>query len=184
MKTRMKLKEVESYTRYAKDCASMLEATYPEVYDKSESKETILHLLRGKNRLFVAEESSRVIAFVGVLHHVFPKAYQIEPLIVEHQFRRQGIGGKLLELTEFKLKQEGIHTLFITAQDTESSTNLSGQDFYADNPLALLANIEYSNHPMRFYEKRGYHITGIIPDANGFGRPEYILSKRILPWDK
>ena len=34
-----------------------------------------------------------------------------------------------------------------------------------------------SRHPFLFYRRLGYVVTGIMPDANGPGRPDIYLSK-------
>ncbi len=34
-------------------------------------------------------------------------------------------------------------------------------------------------HPFGFYEKLGYTITGVVPDANGPGRPDIFMAKRV-----
>jgi aminoglycoside 6'-N-acetyltransferase I len=35
------------------------------------------------------------------------------------------------------------------------------------------------NHPFVFYQRLGYVVTGIVPDANGIGRPDIYMSKRL-----
>jgi aminoglycoside 6'-N-acetyltransferase I len=35
------------------------------------------------------------------------------------------------------------------------------------------------NHPFTFYERLGYHIVGVIPDANGIGKPDILMAKRL-----
>jgi aminoglycoside 6'-N-acetyltransferase I len=35
------------------------------------------------------------------------------------------------------------------------------------------------NHPYEFYQKMGYTIVGICPDANGFGKPDIYMAKRV-----
>jgi hypothetical protein len=34
-------------------------------------------------------------------------------------------------------------------------------------------------HPFLFYRKLGYVVTGVMPDANGRGRPDIFMSKRL-----
>jgi aminoglycoside 6'-N-acetyltransferase I len=34
-------------------------------------------------------------------------------------------------------------------------------------------------HPFLFYRKLGYVVTGVMPDANGRGRPDIYMSKRL-----
>jgi aminoglycoside 6'-N-acetyltransferase I len=34
-------------------------------------------------------------------------------------------------------------------------------------------------HPYEFYHKMGYTITGIVPDANGIGKPDILKAKRV-----
>jgi aminoglycoside 6'-N-acetyltransferase I len=35
------------------------------------------------------------------------------------------------------------------------------------------------SHPFEFYLRVGYHIVGVIPDANGFGKPDILMAKRV-----
>jgi len=34
-------------------------------------------------------------------------------------------------------------------------------------------------HVFGFYQKLGYVVVGAIPDANGFGKPDILMAKRI-----
>jgi aminoglycoside 6'-N-acetyltransferase I len=38
-----------------------------------------------------------------------------------------------------------------------------------------------NRHPYEFYQKMGYTITGVMPDANGIGKPDIFMSRRIQP---
>jgi aminoglycoside 6'-N-acetyltransferase I len=43
--------------------------------------------------------------------------------------------------------------------------------------LRSIKNIR--EHPFEFYLKVGYQLVGLIPDANGFGRPDILMAKRV-----
>ncbi len=36
-------------------------------------------------------------------------------------------------------------------------------------------------HPYEFYLKNGFSIVGAVPDANGYGKPDIIMAKRVPP---
>jgi aminoglycoside 6'-N-acetyltransferase I len=52
-------------------------------------------------------------------------------------------------------------------------------DVYPD-PLAAAAQIQnLGRHPFEFYRKVGFTIVGLLPDANGFGKPDIFMAKRV-----
>jgi aminoglycoside 6'-N-acetyltransferase I len=58
-------------------------------------------------------------------------------------------------------------------------TSLAGADLYP-GVLERLGRIEnVRRHPFTFYRRLGYEIVGCIPDANGFGKPDIFMAKRI-----
>jgi aminoglycoside 6'-N-acetyltransferase I len=58
-------------------------------------------------------------------------------------------------------------------------TSLSNVDLY-ENLWEKIKDIRnYKSHPYEFYQKQGYTITGVVPDANGRGKPDILMSKRI-----
>ena len=71
--------------------------------------------------------------------------------------------------------------MWLGTDDEDGQTSLSGVDIY-DDLLGRLANIRnLRNHPFGFYQRLGYTITGVMPDANGFGKPDIYMAKRIAP---
>jgi aminoglycoside 6'-N-acetyltransferase I len=70
-------------------------------------------------------------------------------------------------------------TLWLGADDEVGLTSLAGIDLYPDplQPLSEIRNLH--GHPYEFYLKCGFVITGVLPDANGPGKPDIFLTKRI-----
>jgi aminoglycoside 6'-N-acetyltransferase I len=73
----------------------------------------------------------------------------------------------------------GAMTLIVGSDDEVGLTSLSGIELYPD-PLEHLARLEdRGGHPFPFYAKCGFVVTGVVPDANGFGQPDIQMAKRI-----
>ncbi len=71
--------------------------------------------------------------------------------------------------------------MFLGSDELRGETTLAGVDLYPD-PLARLQAIRNpGGHPYEFYQKLGYVIVGIVLDANGFGKPDIYMAKRITP---
>ena len=58
-------------------------------------------------------------------------------------------------------------------------TSLSNTDLYPDvfKHLTQIKNLK--RHPYEFYQKLGFTIVGVIPDANGPGKPDIMMAKRV-----
>ena len=78
------------------------------------------------------------------------------------------------EIPNYKLQSNNY-----SADDEDNRTSVGGVDLYP-NVLEHLANIKnLHRHPYEFYQKLGYVIVGIIPDANGKGKPDIFMAKRV-----
>ena len=72
-------------------------------------------------------------------------------------------------------------TLQLGTDDQASMTTLADTDLYDDLP-SKIANIRnLRGHPYEFYQKLGFKIVGVVPDANGIGKPDILMAKRITP---
>lgn len=104
---------------------------------------------------------------------------EIHPLVVAAQHQRQGIGRALVADLEPLVRAKGALTLWAGSDDEQGETSLSGVDLYADLPAALRSARNRKHHPCDFYLRVGFRIVGVMPDANGPGKPDIFLAKRV-----
>jgi len=130
------------------------------------------------SRVAVGEEGT-VLGWIGGRPQYDGHVWELHPLIVRPEYRRQGIGRALIADLEERVRGRGALTLWLGTDDTEDQTTLSGVDLYP-NPLDHLARIEnLHGHPFEFYLKLGFVIVGVMPDANGWGKPDIFMAKRV-----
>ena len=106
--------------------------------------------------------------------------WELHPLAVHPDHERQGVGGALVLDLEARVKVRGGMTIMLGTDDENNQTSLSGVDLYPDvwEHVKKIGNI--NNHPYEFYQKMGYVIVGLVPDANGFGKPDILMAKRLF----
>jgi aminoglycoside 6'-N-acetyltransferase I len=78
---------------------------------------------------------------------------------------------------EAQVRARGGTTIYLGSDDEDNMTSLSGIDLYPNvwEHIARIRNLK--GHPYEFYQKQGYVITGVIPDANGPGKPDILMAK-------
>jgi len=72
-----------------------------------------------------------------------------------------------------------VSTIWLGTDDDFGGTNIYGKDLYPNVLDQLLTLQPTSTHPYTFYQKMGYSVVGVIPDASGFGKPDILMAKRI-----
>lgn len=118
------------------------------------------------------------MGWIGLIR-TYPHAFELHPVAVDPSHQRQGIGAALVRALEALALSEGALSLYLGADDDFGGTNLFGADPFPDL-LGALAQIEArAPHPLRFYRALGFTLAGLIPDANGPGRPDILLAKRL-----
>lgn len=135
----------------------------------------------GKERVSRAaiDEQGSVLGWIGGIREYHGQAWELHPLAVHPDFQGRGIGTKLVQDFEQQVLARGARTIFLGSDDETGLTSLAGVDLYPE-VLGNLAKIRNVNrHPFVFYQKLGYVIVGVIPDANGFGKPDILMAKRI-----
>ena len=124
-------------------------------------------------------DNGEILGWIGGLSHYDGNVWEIHPLVVEPSRQGGGIGRQLVrDFEELVRKREGL-TIWVGTDDENNMTTLAGVDLYP-NILEQLARIRnLRRHPYEFYQKLGFVITGVMPDANGRGKPDIFLAKRV-----
>ena len=122
-----------------------------------------------------------VIGWIGGIEEYDGRVWELHPLVVRHDYRRRGVGRALVEDFEKQVGRRGGVTIRVGTDDENDRTSLGGVDLYPDVLKCLSEIKNLGEHPYEFYQKLGYVITGVIPDANGFGKPDILLAKRVRP---
>lgn len=125
------------------------------------------------------DENGRVLGWVGARPGYGEIAWELHPLAVDPAEQGRGLGRALVQDLEALLRARGALTLYLGSDDQDDMTSLAGVDLYDNLPARLQAVQNYKRHPFEFYQKVGFTIVGVIPDANGPGKPDILMAKRI-----
>jgi aminoglycoside 6'-N-acetyltransferase I len=118
-------------------------------------------------------------ALVGWIGGVRGYAHSLElhPLVVDPDCQGQGVGRALVQALGARARDEGYLALWLGADDDFAGTSLAGVPLFPQ-ALAKTASLTASRrHPLGFYLSMGFEVVGLIPDANGPGMPDILLSK-------
>lgn len=127
----------------------------------------------------VARVDGVVVGWIGGIREYDGHAWELHPLAVDPARQGEGIGRALVADLERQVAARGATTLYLGADDEDGRTSLSATDLYP-NPLEHLANIENpGRHPYEFYRACGFSLVGVIPDANGPGKPDILMAKQV-----
>jgi len=142
-------------------------------------REALESLDQGKISRVAIDHSSTIVGWIGAQSTYDGHVWEIHPLVVHEQHRRVGIGRALIADVETLVREKGALTLWAGSDDESGETSLSAVDLYADIPGAIRGVRNFKGHPYEFYVKVGFRIVGVMPDANGRGKPDIFLAKRV-----
>lgn len=120
-----------------------------------------------------------VLGWIGGIRQYDGNVWELHPLVVRSDYRRKGIGRSLVADLEDRVRERGGVTLWVGTDDEDNMTTLAGVDLYPNvfEHIAKIRNLR--NHPYEFYQKLGFVIVGVMPDANGLGKPDIYMAKRV-----
>lgn len=158
------------------------EAIHGESYKAlGEAEEEATSFLSDPERFALAAvEGETLLGWIGGVRG-YSHALELHPLVVDPARQRQGIGVVLVRALEAQAQAEGFLTVHLGTDDDFGGSSLFGADLFPD-PLARLAQIEPrgDGHPFFFYRRLGYAPVGVLPDANGPGRPDIFMARRVV----
>ena len=154
---------------------------WPNAWPDSASALEEVHEALGPERVprVAVDEHGTVLGWVGAICGYEGHAWELHPLVVHPAHQRRGIGRALVADIEQQVRERGGITIYLGSDDEDAMTTLSGVDLYCDVPGYIASIRNLKGHPYSFYQKVGYTIVGVIPDANGLGKPDIYMAKRV-----
>lgn len=154
---------------------------YPEAWPDLEAalEEVRESLSPDRLSLVAIDEDGTVLGWIGGIPQYHGKVWELHPIVVIGERQRGGIGRALVERLEARAAERGGLTMWLGTDDEDGQTSLFGVDLYDDLPSRITNIRNLRSHPYEFYQRLGYTIAGVMPDANGFGKPDIFMAKRI-----
>lgn len=168
---------IKENINYAEDISIMMTEAFNSFY----STDDIIELV---NKSFISLgyiENKILIGYAGLLEMYSNITCELHPLIIKSGYRNMRVGSKLLKELEREAKLKNVLNIMLGSDDEDYKTNLHQFDFNNTDISYILNNIKnINNHPYEFYQKNGYKIVGIFPNANGIGKPDIWLWKQLI----
>ena len=119
------------------------------------------------------------MGWIGGISQYDGSVWELHPLVVRSEYRRKGIGRTLVADLEERVRERSGITLWVGTDDEDNMTTLASVELYPNvfEHITKIKNLR--GHPYGFYQKLGFVIVGVMPDANGLGKPDIFMAKRV-----
>jgi len=155
---------------------------WPNAWPEMESALGEVRKSFGADRIsrIAVDEDRTVLGWIGGISQYHGHVWELHPLVVRVSQQRNGIGRALVADLEEHVKERGGLTITLGTDDVNYQTSLAGIDLFP-NVWEYVAHIRnLKQHPYEFYQKQGYVIMGVMPDANGLGKPDILMAKSVV----
>jgi aminoglycoside 6'-N-acetyltransferase I len=155
---------------------------WPEAWPDVESAVEEVRESFGRDRIsrVALADNKRVLGWIGGISTYDGHVWELHPLVVRVRSQGRGIGRALVEDFEKRVKERGGLTILLGSDDDNHQTTLSEVNLFSNvyEHVTHIRNLK--KHPYEFYQKLGYVIVGVVPDANGLGKPDIIMAKSMV----
>jgi aminoglycoside 6'-N-acetyltransferase I len=154
---------------------------YPEAWPTLKDGMIEVHEMLAPDRILrvALDDQGNLMGLIGGISQYDGLVWELHPLVVKPGLQTKGIGTALIRDFEEQVRSRGALTITLGTDDEDNQTSLSNVDLYVDTWKKINEIKNLNRHPYEFYQKMGYVITGVMPDANGVGKPDIFMSKRI-----
>ena len=161
---------IENFKEHAPNAWPDMESALEEVQESFGS---------GRISRVAVDESGTVLGWIGGIRKYRGNVWELHPLVVRPDCQGKGIGRTLVTDLEDRVREKGGFTIWLGTDDEDNMTTLAGVDLYPNvfEHVAKIRNLR--GHPYEFYQKLGFVIVGVMPDANGPGKPDIYMAKRV-----
>lgn len=172
-------------SEFLRQAADLLAEAFPHAYGNypEQAREELEDILADGGFMMMAVEAGEVTGFVGAIPQYGQTGWELHPLVVKEKYHRHGIGKQLVSALETEIIRRGGIMVYLGTDDEFFSTSLSQGDLFEDTLEKIRQIQNLKNHPYEFYQKVGYQIIGVLPDANGFCKPDIFMAKRLVPFE-
>ena len=157
-------------------------ANWPEAWPDLDSalEEVRESFAVGRISRVALDEDHMVLGWIGGISHYRGHVWELHPLVVRVNQQGKGIGRALVADLEERVKEHGGLTITLGTDDETQQTSLSGINLFPHvwEHVSHIKNLK--RHPYEFYQKQGYVIVGVMPDANGPGKPDILMAKSVV----
>lgn len=145
--------------------------------DLERARQTLDECIAAPNLCLGLLANGTLAGWVG-LRPMYDKTWELHPLVVAPGQQSQGVGRALMQALEQRARAMGLIGIVLGSDDEFFETSLSQVDINGSNALVEMQRLSNVNHhPFEFYQKCGYSVVGIIPNANGKNKPDIWMWK-------
>lgn len=125
------------------------------------------------------DADGRVAGWIGGIRQYDGNVWELHPLVVGRAHQGRGIGRALVAALADAARAAGAYTLWLGSDDETEMTSLGGMDLYPGVLDRLREIRDLRGHPFGFYRRLGFEVVGVMPDANGPGKPDIFMAMRL-----